>query len=71
MSARNDARAIINREWPDTLSLAEAAGVLKDSAEAIFAARGHPELSKTYDAAFDSTVRTVLKRRKTEAGDSK
>ncbi len=59
--ARNDAREIINRPWPDSLSRAEAVQELKDSARVDYQREGRPELAAPYDSTLSRTIKTVLK----------
>lgn len=62
MKARNDARIIINRAWPDSLSKAEAIQALRDSAKAAFDRSGHPGLIAPYDSTLTGTLRAVTKK---------
>lgn len=62
MMARNDARTIINRVWPDSLSKAEAIQALRDSAGAAFDRSGQPGLIAPYDSTLTSTLRAVTRK---------
>lgn len=69
IKARNDARTIINREWPDSISRAEAVQALRDSAKATFDRSGHPGLTAPYDSTLTSTLRAVTKKQRPKKKD--